>query len=206
VSKAPRVTEDVAAPPMVSAARAMTGGERSGAGGAALGDSIRIDWLGAHPGHARTLAEWHVRAFAEWVDGWQIDDAARELASHTRVRGVPGTLVALRANAAPLGEASTAAALLGSVSLLDSDAPAHVRADVQTGQPRRIAIRRRRGIGKRLVHAAVDEARRLGIARLHLWTPDQAGFYARLGWQSLGLHRFGGIRVSLMRFDCTAPA
>jgi GNAT superfamily N-acetyltransferase len=206
VSKAPRVTEDVAAPPMVSAARAMTGGERSGAGGAALGDSIRIDWLGAHPGHARTLAEWHVRAFAEWVDGWQIDDAARELASHTRVRGVPGTLVALGANAAPLGDASTAAALLGSVSLLDSDAPApdcyapwlaslYVRPDV-----------RRRGIGKRLVHAAVDEARRLGIARLHLWTPDQAGFYARLGWQSLGLHRFGGIRVSLMRFDCTAPA
>jgi GNAT superfamily N-acetyltransferase len=41
---------------------------------------------------------------------------------------------------------------------------------------------RRRGAGAVLVHAIEDQARQRGFSRLHLYTRDAAGFYARLGW------------------------
>lgn len=152
---------------------------------------VTVDWLGNHPAHVDTLADWHVRAFAQWVNGWQIEQAAAELRTHTARRHFPTTLVALSD-----GE------LLGSVSLLADDPPA----------PRQYApwlaslyVRpeaRRRGVGALLVRAAVDEAIRLGIPELHLWTPAHAAFYRALGWHSLGKQRFGGVPATLMRIDC----
>jgi len=159
------------------------------------GDSVRIDWIGVHPQHVRRLADWHVRAFADWVSGWQIDEAAAELAEHASRRGAPTTLVAVDGDE-----------LLGSVSLLDSDPPAP---DCYAPWLGSLFVRteaRRRGIGRRLVEAAIDEASRLGLPALHLWTPDQAAFYARLGWKSLGAQRFGGVRVTVMRIDVPKAA
>jgi GNAT superfamily N-acetyltransferase len=159
-----------------------------------------IAWLGEHPQHLRTLADWHVRAFADWVSGWQVDEAAQELQSHITARGVPTTLVALDEAASPSD------ALLGSVSLLDSDRPAPDRHAPWLGSLYVRPSARGRGVGAALVRAAVAEAQRLGVPRLHLWTPAHASFYAALGWQSLGPHTFGGLRVTLMRIDCAVPA
>ncbi len=151
---------------------------------------VTIDWLGDHPRHIATLAEWHVREFAEWVNDWQVEQAIDELRSHVERHQFPTTLIARSGDH-----------VLGSVSLIADDPPA----------PRRYApwlatlyvrpAARRRGIGARLVQAAVDEAVRLGIPELHLWTPKHAGFYKALGWESLGRQRFDGIVVTLMRID-----
>ena len=153
-------------------------------------DGVRFDWIGEHPQHVRLLADWHVLAFADWVSGWQIDEAEAELAGHASRRGAPTTLVAVDGDE-----------LLGSVSLLDSDPPAPDCYAPWLGSLFVRAQARRRGIGRRLVQAAIDEASRLGLPVLHLWTPDQAAFYARLGWKSLGAQRFGGVRVTVMRID-----
>jgi predicted N-acetyltransferase YhbS len=156
-------------------------------------DAPRIEWLGDARMHLRTLADWHVRAFADRVDAGLIAEAERELGRHAQRRALPTTLVALEGDA-----------LLGSVSLLDRDRPApdHYAPWLGTLYVRPEA--RRRGIGARLVQAAVAEACRLGIGSLRLWTPRHAAFYARLGWRSLGRHQFGGIAVTLMQFDRTA--
>jgi predicted N-acetyltransferase YhbS len=154
---------------------------------------LQIDWLGAQPQHVRRLADWHVRAFADWVSGWQLEQAEAELLAHTRSRAVPTTLIALDGDT-----------LLGSVSLLSSDLPAPDRYAPWLGSLYVRPESRRRGIGAALVRAAIDEAGRLGLPVLHLWTPDQAGFYVRLGWQALGAQRFGGLRAQLLRFDCPA--
>jgi GNAT superfamily N-acetyltransferase len=159
-----------------------------------------IAWLGEHPQHLRTLADWHVRAFADWVSGWQVDEAERELQAHASVRALPTTLLALD----PAADGDDA--LLGSVSLLESDRPAPDRHAPWLGSLYVRPSARGRGIGATLVRAAVAEAQRLGVPRLHLWTPAHASFYAALGWQSLGAHTFGGVRVTLMRIDCAAPA
>ncbi|WP_315704047.1 MULTISPECIES: GNAT family N-acetyltransferase [unclassified Bradyrhizobium] len=41
---------------------------------------------------------------------------------------------------------------------------------------------RRKGAGAVLVRAIEDQARQRGFPRLHLYTTEAAGFYARLGW------------------------
>jgi GNAT superfamily N-acetyltransferase len=45
-----------------------------------------------------------------------------------------------------------------------------------------VAKHRRKGAGAVLVRAIEDHARQRGFLRLHLYTTDAAGFYARLGW------------------------
>jgi GNAT superfamily N-acetyltransferase len=66
------------------------------------------------------------------------------------------------------------------------------RLDPATGELKRLFVRaawRGHGLGERLVHAAMDEARRLGYARLRLDTTPEMGaahaLYARLGFQEI---------------------
>lgn len=150
-----------------------------------------IVWLGEQRQHCARLAEWHVRAFGRWIPGWSIEQAAAELAAQTQQRGFPTTLVALEGSE-----------LLGSVSLLDADPPAPERYAPFLGSLFVLPEARGRGIGAALVTAAVDEARRLGLPTLHLWTPGHAEFYRRLGWRSLGEQRFAALVATLMCRDC----
>jgi len=152
---------------------------------------MRIDWIGDCPQCVPTLARWHVMAFAGVLATWTLDEAAFELRGHVARIAVPTTWVAFDDDQ-----------LVGSVSLLDSDLPAPDRYAPWLATLFVAPSARRRGIGAALVRRAVAEAHQLGLPVLHLWTPQHADFYARLGWQSLGAECYGGIPVTLMRFDC----
>ncbi len=154
---------------------------------------MRIAWIGECPDVVPQLAGWHVAAFSDVLANWRVAEAAFELRGHAARRALPTTLVALDEDAP-----------LGSVSLLDSDEPAPDALAPWLGTLYVRPEARGRGVGAALVGAAVDEARRLGLPRLHLWTPHHAGFYQRLGWASLGARQFGGVDCTLMRIDCAA--
>jgi len=160
---------------------------------AASPEPTRIEWIGDCPWVIPTLSRWHVDAFADTCRGWAVQAAAFELRGHASRRALPTTLVAMAGDTP-----------LGSVSLLDSDPPAPDRHAPWLGTLFVHADARRCGLGARLVAAATQEARALGLPCLHLWTPRHEAFYARLGWQALGRQRFGGIEVGLMRRDCAA--
>ena len=57
------------------------------------------------------------------------------------------------------------------------------------------------GIGSQLVQAIMDEAKILGLERFYLFTPDQASFYARLGWQVLEETEYRGEQVTVMVYE-----
>ena len=154
---------------------------------------MRIDWIGDCPNCVPVLARWHVAAFADVLATWTIDEAAFELRGHVARLAVPTTLVAFEEDQ-----------LVGSVSLLDSDLPAPDLYAPWLATLFVDPVARGRGIGAALVRRAVSEAQQLGLPALHLWTPKHADFYARLGWQSLGVECYGGITVTLMRIDCAA--
>jgi GNAT superfamily N-acetyltransferase len=154
---------------------------------------MQIVWIGECPQTVPTLARWHVDAFGEMIDEWLFEEASFELRTHVAKRAVPTTLVALEAGQA-----------LGSVSLLDSDWPAPDRYAPWLGTLYVKPEARGRGIGAALIRAAVEEAAALDVPQLHLWTPEHAEFYLKLGWESLGAYRFGDLDVSLMRIDCRA--
>lgn len=65
--------------------------------------------------------------------------------------------------------------------------------------------RRGRGLGARLVRAAEDQARRLGIATLHAGTSTAGPLFERLGWRAVDRTTYHGERLVLYRWDA-APA
>jgi len=63
---------------------------------------------------------------------------------------------------------------------------------------------RRRGIAAQLVGAVEAAARRLGFARIFLYTPSAAPLYARLGWRALETRPHRGEIVTVMDRDLAA--
>ncbi|HWX64227.1 GNAT family N-acetyltransferase [Bradyrhizobium sp.] len=60
---------------------------------------------------------------------------------------------------------------------------------------------RRKGAGAVLVRAIEDQARQRGFSRLHLYTRDAAGFYAKLGWSVHERTHWKGVETAFMVRD-----
>jgi len=48
---------------------------------------------------------------------------------------------------------------------------------------------------------AVEEARRLNVERLFLWTASAESLYLKLGWQPVERTEFCGMSIVIMRMD-----
>ena len=137
---------------------------------------------------ADTLARWHHAEWARFYPGWTIGACRAELMAHTDPNSLPTTLVAL----------DDTGKVLGSVSLLLDDLPGY---ECLSPWLASLFVRpecRRRGLGGRLLKAAVAEARRLGVTVLYLFTADHEGYYAARGWSVAGRTSTGGQPVSIM--------
>ena len=145
--------------------------------------------LADHPGHVDTLAAWHHAQWGHLYDDWSFAAATAELRDHASRRDRPTTLVLL----------DDAGTLLGSVSLVDEDAPELAdRGDAWLASLYVVPQARGKGLGARLVRALVAHAAAQGIAHLWLFTPEHASFYARLGWTTVGGAQLRGVPVTLM--------
>ena len=149
---------------------------------------MEIRFLADAPGHVDTLAGWHHAQWGALYRDWSRDDAAAELRSHAACRTRPTTLVAFDGDA-----------LVGSVSLVDEDAPEFAdRGDAWLASLYVVPGARGRGIGAALARALVAHAAGQGVGQLWLFTPEHAGFYAKLGWAETGKAVLGGTAVTLM--------
>ena len=149
---------------------------------------MEIRFLADVPGHVDTLARWHHGEWGALYADWSLADAAAELRDHATRRTRPTTLVALDGDA-----------LVGSVSLVDEDAPEFAdRGDAWLASLYVVPAARGRGLGVALANALVAHATALGLDRLWLFTPNHAGFYAKLGWRSVARASLQGTPVTLM--------
>lgn len=151
---------------------------------------VRVEPLADHPEAIPILARWH---HAEW--GWMapdqtIDDRVAQLETTARPGGIPSTVVALDGDEP-----------VGSASLVESDMATHPELTPWLASVYVAESHRRRGIGSGLVRRIVDEAARLGVDRLWLFTPDQEALYARLGWRVESRERYRGEDVVVMAID-----
>lgn len=126
----------------------------------------------------RTRPEW-VPAVAEWLhrewfqdSGTSLVELQQRLETQARERTIPRAFVA-----------SVGGQPVGAFSMTEATDPI-------TGFPMLCLANvfvpkpwRRRGIGRHLCRAAIDEARRLHIPQLGLFTIDHTSFYESLGWQ-----------------------
>ena len=150
--------------------------------------AVGIRFLADVPGHADALAGWHHAQWQHLYQGWTLEHARGELRDHATRRARPTTLVALDGDT-----------LLGSVSLVDEDAPElRDQGDAWLASLYVVPEARGTGLGKQLVQALVAFAAGQGVERLWLFTPDHADYYARLGWRPQGHASLHGTRVHLM--------
>lgn len=151
---------------------------------------MHIGYLADHLQWAPTLARWHHLEWGAILPTWSLADALMELEGHTGRCMIPTTLVALENDS-----------LLGSVSLVEEDAPELIDATPWLASLYVAPWRRGEGIGRALVQRAVAEAARLGVRRLHLYTPHHEGYYLALGWHLLGRVRLVRSEVSVLWMD-----
>lgn len=151
---------------------------------------MHIGYLADHLHWAPTLAQWHHLEWGAILPDWSLADALGELQSHTGRCMIPTTLIGFEDDR-----------LLGSVSLVEEDAPELSDATPWLASLYVAPGRRGEGIGRALVQRAVAEAARLGVRRLHLYTPHHEGYYLGLGWHLLGRVRLARTEVSVLWID-----
>ncbi len=157
---------------------------------------MHIDYLDQHREHVATLAAWHHAEWGHLYDEWTLALAHAELADQATRRTLPTSLVLLDEGRP-----------IGSVSLVLEDAPELC----EEGSPWLASLFvlpefRGRGLGAKLVHAAVEVAAREKVEHLFLFTPEHAGFYERLGWRLIARTALKGTAVDLMEIEPMACA
>jgi GNAT superfamily N-acetyltransferase len=109
---------------------------------------------------------------------------------------LPLTLVAVRA-----GLAADSRELVGMVSLKYHDMDTRPDLDPWLGGLLVLPEWRNQGVGTMLMHRATEEARRLKVPRLYLWTHSAEGLYRKLGWQVVERSDYFGKEAVVMEID-----
>jgi predicted N-acetyltransferase YhbS len=144
--------------------------------------------------HMRLAPELARLHYAEWgplLPKWSEAEALAELRTHRSRQAIPTTMLML----------DDAGDLIGSVSLLQNDDD-RIR-DYSPWLASLIVLPQYRGhgFGIALVERCVQEARALGIPRLHLYTAGQQAFYRRLGWRVIDTVPLGIAPVDVMAIE-----
>ena len=152
---------------------------------------VQVRFLADAPEHVDQLADWHHAQWQYLYDGWTREVARAELLDHTRRKTLPTTLVLLENGS-----------LLGSVSLLEEDAPelSHI------GSPWLASLyvkpgERGKGYGALLVKALMKHASTISVDEMFLFTPEHKAFYRQLGWQELHRINLNGEHVDVMTYQ-----
>jgi polyamine oxidase len=161
--------------------------------------AIEISEIAAHPQLAPMLARWHTAEWAYLYHGWNYNLAVAEFEAMDRAGVIPTTFIAFD------GPDRTPNDVLGSVSVIADDeldgfsqvGPWLASLYVAPGA-------RGRGIGGLLTRHCIREARRLGVARLHLFTDNTTDYYRARGWRVVAPAMANGHPVTVMAID-TSP-
>jgi predicted N-acetyltransferase YhbS len=145
---------------------------------------MQIDYLADHLEAVPRLADWH---HGEWKES-TLEWTAAELRTHTLRGHIPTTFVAIDEGR-----------IIGSASLLTADLPGWDHLTPWVASVYVPPDCRRRGIGRALIARAVEEARKLGVPEVFLYTASKQDYYARLGWQTVEHAQYKGKRIVIMR-------
>ena len=160
--------------------------------------AIAIDYLASCPEFLDALARW---SWEEWQEIYQqreqtLADCLKNYRERTNTDRLPLTLVAVRA-----GLAVNCRELVGMVSLKYHDMDTRPDLDPWLGALLVLPEWRNRGVGTMLMHRATEEARRLKVPRLYLWTHSAEGLYRKLGWQVVERSDYCGKEAVVMQVD-----
>jgi GNAT superfamily N-acetyltransferase len=160
--------------------------------------AIAIDYLARYPEFLDALAQL---SWKEWQEIYQqreqtLDDCLKNYRERMNTDRLPLTLVAVRA-----GLAVNCRELVGMVSLKYHDMDTRPDLDPWLGGLLVLPEWRNHGVGTMLMYRATEEARRLKVPRLYLWTHSAERLYRKLGWQVVERSDYFGKEAVVMQMD-----
>jgi GNAT superfamily N-acetyltransferase len=171
---------------------------------------IVIDYLADHPELVDELARL---SWKEWQEVYQrreqtLEHCLKNYRERMNTDRLPLTLVAVRAlhGESLTGLAVNCQELVGMVSLKFHDMDTRPDLDPWLGGLLVLPEWRNRGVGTMLMHRCTEEARRLNVPRLYLWTHSAERLYQKLGWQVVERTNYFGNKAVVMQIDLAAAA
>lgn len=152
---------------------------------------MHLDDLAKHLHHLPTLAGWHHAEWGYLHPGETEQDRQERLREEALAdEEIPLVVVAMDGDT-----------VLGSASLVEYDMETHEEWSPWLASVYVAPSFRGQGVGTALVERIMDEAQRMGVDTLYLFTPDRASFYARLGWSPILHETYHGEPVTIMRTE-----
>lgn len=148
---------------------------------------FQIDYLANHPHLVGTLARWHHNQWSYLSPGRTLEAREERLHQLLGRDAIPSVLIALGTEG-----------LLGSAMLVAHDMDNRMDLTPWLAGVYVHAAYRCRGIGAALVRRVMQDARRLGVETLYLFTPDKKSYYQHLGWQPTEQIRYRDTDVVIM--------
>ena len=150
---------------------------------------MTIEYLAVHPETIPALAKWQHAEWGRIRPGDTVEKRAARLQGWSNRDRIPLTVIALEGND-----------VLGSASLIEHDMETRMEltpwlAGVYVGE-----AYRRRGVGARLVRRIMEEARRLKVPLLYLYTVQSEKFYAVLDWKLMERTAYREQKVVIMTY------
>ena len=140
------------------------------------------------PEHLPTLAAWHHQEWPALNPGLSLEQRIESMQGYLTDALVPSMFIGLHE-----GQLAASAAIVA----CDMDtrpewtpwlASVYVKPEL-----------RRFGLGSSLVRQVMSQTQQAGLPQLYLFTPDQASFYQRLGWQTLQQTLYRDHAVTVMQ-------
>jgi len=170
-----------------------------------IGPKIAIDYLANCPELVDELARL---SWEEWQEVYRqrrqtLEDSLKNYRERMNTGRLPLTLVAVRARygRSLTGLAVNGSELVGMVSLKFHDMDTRPDLDPWLGGLLVLPEWRNRGVGTMLMHRATEEARRLNVPQLYLWTHSAEGLYHKLGWQVVERTNYFSKEAVVMQID-----
>jgi len=151
---------------------------------------MQIGYLADHQDFIPTLALWHHQEWAYLRPGDSVEARITRLRGYCDRREMPIVVIAFAEDQ-----------LLGSAMLVAHDMDTRMDLSPWLAGVFVSPDHRQQGIGTTLVQRIIDDARALGVKRLHLYTPDKEQFYARRGWALVERTNYREIGVVVMFYD-----
>lgn len=149
---------------------------------------MKFDFLAHHIKLIPKIAELKFSEFHYLVPKKTIDDFIRGLHNHCNDGKLPISYVALEGDH-----------FLGTFSLRERDLDSHSHLIPWIGSVLVSPEKRNQGIGSLLVKEAEVKAKEMGFDLLYLFTPNQAPWYTKLGWDTIEKSILNNIPITIMR-------
>ncbi|GAA5523907.1 hypothetical protein Maes01_00456 [Microbulbifer aestuariivivens] len=161
--------------------------------------NMRIDNLDHYPEAVERLADWHFEEWRHLYPDHSREDFAHDLRRCLEQAMIPSTWVLVSEDAGEAGREQTGnGEIWGSASVVEEDMDNNRDLGPWLANVFVHPHYRGRGFGSALVRHVMAQCRAAGMESLYLFTPDQQGLYASLGWQALRVESYHGEQVTIM--------